>query len=204
MDVVEIDLDKYQSMEAALSPQITVNGQDVFSTDLQILRDESKWLNKRLINAGQRMLHESFPETAGLYDMCYSDTLNYPRNLSKGLVQILNVSKTHWICVSSKGCKPNTVKVYDSQRSGDLPLSVKEVIAALIRCDKKKVFLLFPDVQQQANSSSCGIFALAFASTLCEDKDPAKTRYDFPCMRAHFLQCLQQRKFTSFPSSSTM
>lgn len=85
MDVVEIDLDKYQSMEAALSPQITVNGQDVFSTDLQILRDESKWLNERLINAGQRMLHESFPETAGLHDMCYSDTLNYPRNLSKAL-----------------------------------------------------------------------------------------------------------------------
>ena len=83
-------------------------------------------------------------------------------------------------------------------------MSVKEVIAALIKCDKKKIFLLFPEVQQQPDSSSCGLFALAYAATLCEGKDPTKTKYDFPCMRTHFLDCLQKKKFISFPSTSSM
>ena len=39
--------------------------------------------------------------------------------------------------ISSKDCKPGTVMVYDSLQSGDLPPSVKEVIAALVKCEKK-------------------------------------------------------------------
>ena len=74
-------------------------------------------------------------------------------------------------------------------------MSVKEVIAALVKCDKK-IFLLFPDVQQQPNSSRCGLFALACASTLFKVKDPTKLKFDFPLTRIHFLSCLQNKKFT--------
>ena len=67
----------------------------------------------------------------------FSDTLVYPLDPPKDIVQILNVANKHWVCISNINCKPNTVKVYDSQPLGDLPLSVKEVIAALIKCNKK-------------------------------------------------------------------
>ena len=167
-DVIKIDLDKYESSEEGMeSPEFTINGQNIYRDDLQILKDDHKWLNERLINAGQQMLLEKFPHTAGLHDICFSDTLAFPCDPPKDVVHILNVANAHWVCVSSKECKPGTIKVYDSMRSGDLPLSVKEVIAALVKSDKK-IFLLFPDVQQQPNSSSCGLFDLAFASTLCE------------------------------------
>ena len=204
-DVIKI-LDKCQlkSVDDMPSPEFTINGQDIFSDDVETLMSDHKWLCEKLINAGQRMLLEIFPETAVLYDMCFSDTLAYPCEPRSDLVQVLNIGHTHWVCVSSKDCKPGTVKVYDSLRSGDLPLSAKEVIAALVKCDKKKIFLLFPDVQQQPNSSSCGLFALAYASTLCEGKNPAKVQYDFPCMRAHFLHCLEQKKFICFPSSNAL
>ena len=119
------------------------------------------------------------------------------------MCKFLNVTSTHQICISNKDCKQGTIKVYDSLRTGDLPLSVKEVIAALVKCDKK-IFLLFPDVQQQPNSSSCGLFALACASTLCEGKDRTKFKFDFPLMQIHFLSCLQNKKFTAFPSTSSM
>ena len=141
----------------------TVCGQNIYKSDLQLLKSKPEWLNERLIDAGQRMLREKFPNTTGLHDVCFCDTLSFPHDPPEGVVQILNVANSHWVCISSKDCKPGTIMVYDSLRSGDLPLSVKEVIAALLKCDKKKIFLLFPDVQQQPNSSSCGLFALANA-----------------------------------------
>ena len=98
------------------------------------------------------------------------------------------ITNTHWIYISSKDCKPGTINVYNRIRS--------EVIAALVKC-----VLHFPDVQQQPNSSSCGLFALAYVSILCEGKDPTKMKYDFPCMRTHFLDCLQKKKFTAFPAT---
>ena len=202
---MEVDLTNCESSGGEMeSAELTINGQNVYKSDLQLLKSDHEWLNERLINAGQRMLLENFPNTAGLHDICFSDTLAFPCDPPKDVVQILNVTSTHWICISNKDCKPGTVKVYDSLRSGDLPLSVKEVIAALVKCDKKKIFLLFPDVQQQPNSSSCGLFALAYASTLCEGKDPTKLKFDFPLMRIHFLSCLQNKKFTVFPSTSSM
>ena len=74
-----------------------------------------------------------------------------------------------WVCLTNKHCKPATVKVYDGRRTGDLPLSDKEVVAALVKSKQERFHLLFPDVQQQSDSSSCGLFSLAYAQTLCEE-----------------------------------
>ena len=94
-------------------------------------------------------------------------------------------------------------KIYDSLRTGDLPLSAKEVISALLRYQKKKVTLIFPDVQQQSDGSACGVFALAYVYTLCQREDPVEIQYDVPKMRPHFLSCLQKKEFTEFPSVKT-
>ena len=51
--------------------------------------------------------------------------------------------------------------------TADLPLSAKEVIFALLRYQKKKVALIFPDVQQQSDGYQFVVFfALAYAYTL--------------------------------------
>ena len=52
-------------------------------------------------------------------------TLAYPCEPRSDLVQVLNISDTHWVCVSTKDCRPGSVKVYNSLQSGDLPLSAK-------------------------------------------------------------------------------
>ena len=62
------------------------------------------------------------------------------------------------------------IKVYDNQQSGELSLFAEEVLATMIRCDKRTVFIF------QTYSSRLlhqVVDCLAFTSTLCEDKDPA-------------------------------
>ena len=90
----------------------------------------------------------------------------------------VHVAGTHWVCLTNKNCKPATVKVCDSRRTGDLLFSA-EVVAACP--DKKQIEIaspFIPDVQHQSDSSRCELFSLAYALTLCEGIDPAKTHYD--------------------------
>ena len=51
--------------------------------------------------------------------------------------------------------------------------------------------LLFPEVQQQKDGSSCGVYELAFAYTLAKGKDPSS--FDFPDkagLQGHLFQCI--------------
>ena len=115
-------------------------------------------------------------------------------------VQILNVEDSHWVCVAATiDCKFNSVKIFDSRKTGDLSLQTKEVIATLLHCDKKTISVIYPTVQQQSDGASCGLFALAFAYSVCEGENPSEILYNCEEFRDHFLSCLQRRKIWSFP-----
>ena len=95
------------------------------------------------------------------------------------------------------------LKVYESMRTGDVPSNTKESIVTLLKYSARTVYLVYQDVQQQTDGSSCGVFALAFAHTLCDGNDPSRMTYsqDFLCSR--FLSCLEKRKITSFESGQS-
>jgi len=63
--------------------------------------------------------------------------------------------------------------VFDSMRTGDIPLSTKEAVASLLCTTKRFISLVFPHVQQQPNHYDCGLFALAYASSVCNNLNPA-------------------------------
>ena len=138
----------------------------------------AKWC---LINVGKRTLLEKFPNIAGY---CFCDTLAFPCDPPKDVVQILNVANTHWIYISSNDCKPGTMIAYAQE------ICLCQSKKSLQLWYKKKIVLLFPNVQQQSNSSTV-------ESTLCEGKDPTKVKYDFPLMWTHFLDWVQWKEFPS-------
>ena len=55
-------------------------------------------------------------------------------------------------------------------------------------------------MQRQTNGSDCGLFALAFATALCEKKKPEQIIFEKTSMRLHLLKCLEQENMTAFPS----
>ena len=134
----------------------------------------------------------------GLYDVSLANILCYPDESHKDFIQFLNVRHSHWVCVSNKSCNAGIIKIYDSLRTSDQPLSTKEVISALLHYQKKKVTLIFPDVQKQSGGSACYVFTLVYTYTLCQGEDPIEVQYSVPKIRPHFLSCLQKKKFTEF------
>ena len=115
--------------------EISMNHQWEF--DLKILQSNS-WLNDKLINAGMNLLKSAYPHVQGMQDCMMSDTLNFePPN--SDFVQILNCARNHWICVSTVGCQPGRINVFDSMCTGDIPLGTKEAIASLLCTAKKSI-----------------------------------------------------------------
>ena len=91
------------------------------------------------------------------------------------------------------------MKVYDSLRTGELSITGQEAIAAMVTCSKQAITVIFPDTQQQDDTASCGLFALAYAYTLCDEEDPNAIVYNSSQLRQHFLSCIEANKISSFP-----
>ncbi|XP_068743620.1 uncharacterized protein [Montipora capricornis] len=55
-------------------------------------------------------------------------------------------------------------------------------------------------VQQQLNTSDCGVFAIAFATCLVYGQNPSQVRFNIPMMRPHLLNCFKARAMQLFPT----
>ena len=58
-------------------------------------------------------------------------------------------------------------------------------------------------VQQQQNGTDCGVFALAYVTSLLHGQDPESVTYDTSKLRSHLLHCLHQGHMSPFPLTAT-
>ena len=104
-----------------------------------------------------------------------------------------------WVFVCMYVCReeqhlPTTKRVnYKSNQN--------QIKSNILQTHNPRIYILLPEVQQQKDGSSCGVFALAFASTLAEGKDPSCMKYpDDAGLRKHLYQCIVAKKITPFYS----
>ena len=95
-----------------------------------------------------------------------------------------------------------SVAIYDSLPTGNISSRTKEQIASICFCADKEIHLEFPDVQRQRGGSNCGLFALAFAATLCAGGDPSEQSYVQHKLREHLISCLEGNHMRCFPARS--
>lgn len=155
------------------------------------------WLSDAVITASQKLLKESFPHTGSLQPTILGQNLTFEVQRTE-FVQILHVNGCHWLTISTIGCHDSEVKIYDSLSCGPLT-DIDAQVAALLCTRNKNIVLQYQHVQQQSNSSDCGAFAVAFATSLCHSENPAEVTYTQKDLRFHLLKCLESRYFTKFP-----
>ena len=94
---------------------------------------------------------------------------------------------------------PGIVEVFDSMPAYSMTSSgLKRQVAAILKTSEKSFSIHHVDVQRQRGGSDCGLFAVAFAASLCMGSDPHTERYNQPVMREHLAQCFEARKITPF------
>ena len=83
------------------------------STDFDIMNDPNGWLDCSIIQQAQVLLQQHNP----LIDGLQRPTLGQVRNFdiaSGEFIQILHTGTDHWLCISSIGCSPGVVHLFDS------------------------------------------------------------------------------------------
>jgi len=139
-----------------------------------MLTDES-------INISMKILQQQFPNIGGWTDSVIGKCFSFDANtsLNKKNNQIHNI--------------------YDSLCSKSLKRDVINQIADYSYCKEAELVINIMPVQQQRNGVDCGVFAIAFASSLAFGEDPCITTYDTTKMRDHLISCLEKNEITVFP-----
>ena len=111
------------------------------------------------------------------------------------------ICNKHWICISTIGCSPVHVRVYDSLFTYPSSSAVRQ-ICNLVRTHKSTLVVEMMDVQIQSGGDDCGLFAIAFAFALCSGRNPCNVTFTQQLMRDHLSSCFHVRKLSPFPSDS--
>ena len=155
------------------------------------------------MEAANKLLKEQYPQQNGLQDTLVLAELYRFKSSPTDFVQIVNISHSHWVCVSNVFSSPRVVGVFDSMLAYSTTLSgLKRQVSAILKTLEKSFDLYHVDVQRQVGGSDCGLFTLAFAVSLCMRKDPHTERYAQTEMRQQFARCFEEKEMTSLPNSN--
>ena len=165
----------------------------------EMLTDES-------INLAMNMIHEQFPQIGGLTDSSIGKLQQFdivPPTAQ--YIQILHCEPLHWVCVANMSnlkSDNHFHMLYDSLAATKAREDVVDQVVDYSSCLEKKLIIKRMPVQQQQNGVDCGLFALAFATSLAFGEDPCKNTYDVKRLRPHLLECLKKQQLVPFPTST--
>lgn len=118
------------------------------------------------------------------------------------VLQHINDQNMHWFlsmikCVGDR----YVVTVIDSLNRKSLSTSTKKMFDIFLGQDKYD--LCFVEVQHQMDSSSCGVFTVAFATEIAFGnlRNLSSVKFDYGKMRKHLHDCLIAQKLQLFPKA---
>ena len=125
-----------------------------------------KELTDMQTNAALKLLLYLFPSFQGLHNTLVQQHIGFWVNI---YIQIWHSHQCHWITVSSVGCKAGEINVYDSLYSDQDEVTKCKVQRVL--GSSTGITFNFPNVQRQVGLTDCGLFAVAFATSLVLGQD---------------------------------
>ena len=112
-------------------------------------------------------------------------------------IQVIHILPQHWATISTIGCKENTIELYDSVFNTILSSTKNTIIKLLKPNDSVTVFI--KNVSKQTDSTECGLYAIAYCTSLLNGDDPCGVIYNQREMRSHLENCFESRRLIPFP-----
>ena len=151
----------------------------------------------------EQLSKKKFPIFGGLQDIALSE--HYGLDVvkkDKPFIQVLYNGSAHWICVFNSDrnrSENNTCHILDSLSRGKITKNLEKKICALLLSKEPVIKVVINSVQQQANGVDCGVFAIAYATSLAFGENPTLCSYNVPLMRQHLVNCLEKEMMYPFP-----
>ena len=184
-------LDEPSEQQNSNDKWLTCDGITLHMKQLRILHSHSAWLDDQIIVAAQSTLKQRHSLFGGFQSPILGPTLAMSPP-DREFVQVIIVDQNHWFALST----------YNSL-GGRLPKHCLKLVADLMQSREKSVIVEFVDVQEQKGANDCGLFALAYITSICNGQDPATLLYDQAAMRPHLQECFEKGEIhvTPFPAS---
>ena len=141
------------------------------------------------------VLNDKYSHISGLQ----STLLQLSRKVSPFLagenaLQVIHCLECHWIVASTIPIGENScdVLIYDS-----LFTSVDQATVGLLeKLFGRKIKIAMQNIQKQAGTTDCGVFAIAISTSLACGVDPT---FDQSQMRQHLITCYERNHLSMFP-----
>jgi len=166
----------------------------IFSIVLKMSDQEILSMGQELtdahMNAAQKLILHQFPTYQGLKNTLLKDSIGFWTN---NYIQVLHCRGCHWITVSTIGCHPGEVDVYDSLYTDvddNTKCKIEKVFGSRIKFNLARV-------RRQAGFTDCGAFAVAFATSLAFGRSNFMPQQDQ--LRPHLQRCFEERYIQPFP-----
>ena len=160
--------------------------------DLAYLEEEGNCLQDVHMAMAGALLKKQFPEKAGFQPTVYD---------SECLQLHFDSQRKHWTTSILSG---GTIRYFDNLYPCDLSDEIQRQLRALYGHMTKNPKVMVVRVQQQQGTVDCILFAIAYAVSLANGKDPAKVKYAQQSMRAFFSNCIKERHLDIFPSEKEL
>lgn len=175
--------------------QVATEWVRIFNITLKVSDKDQLLMGEELtdvhVNAAQKLILHQFPSYQGLKNTLVRDSLGFWTN---NYIQIVHSRSCHWITVSSIGCQPGEVDIYDSLYR-DIDDATRRKIEKVFG---SSITFHLPDVQKQVGFTDCGLFAIAFATNLAFGKT-SKFEFQQDSLRPHLKACFEEKCIHIFP-----
>ena len=187
---------------------------ELYFNDKQVLMS-TRWVNDNIVSVAQQLLKQQCQGKVFGWASPQCSRRSVPDKFPPVpehslFVQILNIGGCHWLTTTNidtnikyASSGANTVRIYDSGMSLNIPLSTQLDICQFWKPSADRVCFDIMNVEKQPNSFDCGIYALAFATELVFGQDPALCEFKAEEMRSHLIQCFEKQKIECFPRRGT-
>ncbi|CAF3975988.1 unnamed protein product [Rotaria sordida] len=94
----------------------------------------------------------------------------------------------------SRGATPFALRCKLSLEGIAEPFGTDRICSVDTFPSEEQVALSFENVQQHIGGHDCGLFALAFATSLCYGDIPSSLFYDQKSLRNHYVNCIENNE----------
>ena len=168
------------------------------STDKRLL-ETGKCLTDKHINSSCGLLKRQFPLYGGFQLTLLQNKIPLA---SHNVIQVIYLeNQKHWAVISTVDCEQNTVHYFDSINSS-VSMEAQHIIVKLLR-PKDTLLVKVKNVCKQTGAADCGLYAIAFCTSIVHKQNPCSVVYSQQEMRIHLKMCLEQKILSQFPTLKT-
>ena len=157
----------------------------------ELVHSPDGWLDYNIVHQVHVYICEINPSIRGFQRPTLGPCKNFDV-VTGEFIQILHTGNYHWVCVSSIGCLPGIINLYDNLYHNVFKDEIEEQVKDLVAEDDFRGITVVP-VQQRPNRSYCCISSAAFATCLAHYQPPEAMQLYFNKMWEHLLEQFSTR-----------